>query len=114
MVRELHRNSYGSDEMKDLTPAAAKRLLRLAREITLATMALACISTGSSSQTYPNHPVKIIVPFGPGGPADVYSRAIAQKLSETFKQGFFVENRPGAGSVVGTDAAAKSTGDGYT
>src|SRR5215213_6179685 len=99
--------------MKCLTPAAAKRLLRLVRETTLATTVVACISTGAATQTYPAHPVKIIVPFGPGGPADVYSRVVAQKLSETFKQTFFVENRPGAGSVVGTDAAAKSIGDGY-
>jgi len=100
--------------MKYPTPPAAKRLLRLAQGITLSTIALACISTSAGSQAYPTHPVKIIVPFGPGGPADVYSRAVAQKLSETFKQTFFVENRPGAGSAVGTDAAAKSTGDGYT
>jgi len=67
-----------------------------------------------SAQNYPNHPVKIIVPFGAGGPADVYARVLAQHLSEETKQSFVVEDRPGAGSVIGTDAVAKSAPDGYT
>src|SRR5690349_13771030 len=67
-----------------------------------------------SAQNYPNHPVKIIVPFGAGGPADVYARVLAQHLSEETKQTFIVENRPGAGSIIGTDAVAKSPPDGYT
>jgi len=54
------------------------------------------------------------VPFGPGGPADVYARVLAQYLTETLKQGFVVENRPGAGAIIGTDAVAKSAPDGYT
>jgi tripartite-type tricarboxylate transporter receptor subunit TctC len=68
----------------------------------------------SSAQDYPAHPVKIVVPFGPGGPADVYSRVLAQHLSEALKQPFVVEDRPGAGSIIGTDAVAKSPPDGYT
>src|SRR5215203_5617292 len=67
-----------------------------------------------SAQSYPNKPVKIIVPFGAGGPADVYARVLAQHLGETLKQPFVVENRPGAGSIIGTDAVAKSDPDGYT
>src|SRR6478672_4042143 len=67
-----------------------------------------------SAQNYPNRPVKIIVPFGAGGPADVYARVLAQHLSEATKQTFVVEDRPGAGSVIGTDAVAKSAPDGYT
>ncbi|MGZ5804767.1 MAG: Bug family tripartite tricarboxylate transporter substrate binding protein [Xanthobacteraceae bacterium] len=66
------------------------------------------------AQEYPSHPVKIIVPFGAGGPADIFSRQIAQYLSDHFKQSFVVEDRPGAGSVIGTDAVAKSAPDGYT
>jgi tripartite-type tricarboxylate transporter receptor subunit TctC len=66
------------------------------------------------AQDYPSRPVKIIVPFGAGGPADVYSRVLAQHLSDALKQPFVVENRPGAGSIVGTDAVAKSPPDGYT
>ena len=54
------------------------------------------------------------MPFGAGGPADVYARVIAQHLSEQLKQTFVVENRPGAGSIIGTDAVAKSAPDGYT
>jgi tripartite-type tricarboxylate transporter receptor subunit TctC len=68
----------------------------------------------SFAQDYPIHPVKIVVPFGAGGPADVYSRVLAQHLSEALKQPFVVEDRPGAGSIIGTDAVAKSPPDGYT
>jgi tripartite-type tricarboxylate transporter receptor subunit TctC len=68
----------------------------------------------AAAQEYPTHPVKIIVPFAAGGPADVYGRQIAQYLSEAFKQSFVVEDRPGAGSVIGTDAVAKAAPDGYT
>ena len=67
-----------------------------------------------AAQDYPNKPVKIIVPFGAGGPADVYARVLAQHLGESLKQSFVVENRPGAGATIGTDAVAKSEPDGYT
>jgi tripartite-type tricarboxylate transporter receptor subunit TctC len=67
-----------------------------------------------AQQDYPNRQVKIIVPFGVGGPADVFARVMGQHLSDSFKQAFVIEPRPGAGSVTGTDAAAKSTPDGYT
>ena len=66
------------------------------------------------AQDYPTRPVKIIVPFAVGGPADVYARVIGAKLQETLGQPFVIDNRPGAGAVVGTDAAAKSPPDGYT
>jgi tripartite-type tricarboxylate transporter receptor subunit TctC len=69
---------------------------------------------GAVAQDYPNRPVKIIVPFAAGGPADVYARVLAQHLSEALKQSFVVEDRPGAGSIIGTDAVAKSAPDGYT
>jgi len=72
------------------------------------------ISFTALSQNYPNKPVKIIVPFASGGPADSYARFMAQKLQDEFQQSFIVENKPGAGSVIGTDAAAKSPADGYT
>jgi tripartite-type tricarboxylate transporter receptor subunit TctC len=71
-------------------------------------------SPASQAQDYPSRPVKIVVPFGAGGPADVYARVLAQYLGETLKQPFVVENRPGAGSIIGTDAVAKSDPDGYT
>ena len=66
------------------------------------------------AETYPSRVVKIIVPFGAGGPADVYARFLAQYLSEETKQSFVVEDRPGAGAIIGTDAVAKSQPDGYT
>jgi tripartite-type tricarboxylate transporter receptor subunit TctC len=80
----------------------------------LALLALAAFMPAASAQDYPNRQVKIIVPFGVGGPADVFARVLAQHLSDTTKQSFIVEPRPGAGSVTGTDAAAKSPADGYT
>ena len=70
--------------------------------------------SGAAAQDYPNKPVRIIVPFGAGGPADVYARIIAQHLSDSLKQSFVVENRPGAGAIIGTEAVAKADPDGYT
>jgi len=75
---------------------------------------LAMSASAVQAQDYPNRPVKIVVPFGAGGPADVYARVIAQYLGENLKQPFVIENRPGAGSIIGTDAVAKSDPDGYT
>ena len=72
------------------------------------------MSASLFAQEYPVKPVRIIVPFATGGPADVYARAVAQRLSESLGQAFIVDNRPGGGAVVGTDAAAKSAADGYT
>jgi tripartite-type tricarboxylate transporter receptor subunit TctC len=66
------------------------------------------------AQQYPSKPVRMIVPFGAGGPADVFARVIAQHLSEELKQSFVIEDRPGAGAIIGTDAVAKSAPDGYT
>jgi len=64
--------------------------------------------------TYPSHPVRIIVPFAAGGPPDVISRLVAQKLSERWGQQVYVENHPGAGGNTGTATAARSAPDGYT
>ena len=80
----------------------------------LAVLALAGFIAPASAQDYPNRAVKIIVPFGAGGPADIYARFIGQHLQETLKQSFVVENRPGAGAVIGTGEVAKSAPDGYT
>ncbi|HET9339076.1 MAG TPA: tripartite tricarboxylate transporter substrate binding protein [Casimicrobiaceae bacterium] len=68
----------------------------------------------ASAQDYPSKPVRIIVPFAAGGPADVYARVLAQRLQESLGQPFVVDDRPGGGSVIGTDAVAKSAADGYT
>src|ERR687895_1929810 len=66
------------------------------------------------SQSYPARSVRIVVPFAVGGSADVYGRFLAAKLSDALGQPFVIENRPGGGAVVGTDAVAKSAADGYT
>ena len=80
----------------------------------LALLTPVLLAVPASAADYPNRPVKLIVPFGAGGPADVYARFLAKYLSDETKQSFVVEDRPGAGSVIGTDAVAKSTPDGYT
>jgi tripartite-type tricarboxylate transporter receptor subunit TctC len=83
--------------------------------LALATALLATpIAAPALAQDYPSRPVKIIVPFGAGGPADVTARQIGNILQENFAQPFVVENRTGAGGVIGTVEAAKSPPDGYT
>ena len=71
-------------------------------------------ATEVAAQNYPNRPVRIIVPFGAGGPGDTYTRLLAQQLSESMKQPFIVEARPGAAAIIGSDFVAKSPPDGYT
>jgi tripartite-type tricarboxylate transporter receptor subunit TctC len=68
----------------------------------------------ATADDYPSRPVKIIVPFGAGGPTDVYTRAIAEELRKSLHQPFVMENRPGAGTTIGTDVVAKAPPDGYT
>jgi tripartite-type tricarboxylate transporter receptor subunit TctC len=84
----------------------------LGRWVVNLTLALLCGSLWA--QSYPTRPVNIIVPFATGGPADNYARFVAQRLQESLGQSFVVDNRPGAGAVIGTDLAAKSAPDGYT
>jgi tripartite-type tricarboxylate transporter receptor subunit TctC len=75
---------------------------------------VAMMFTAAQAETYPSRPVRIIVPYGPGGIADVTMRLVAQDLSKRFGQQFFIENRPGAGGVVGMQAAREAPADGYT
>jgi len=89
-------------------------MIQLHRSLKLIAVALALGSGIAHAQSYPNRPVKIVVPFAAGGPADNYARFMAQRLSDEFKQPFVVDNKPGAGSIIGTDFAAKSPADGYT
>src|ERR687888_231028 len=72
------------------------------------------ISAAASAQPWPARPVKIVAPFAPGGSADTLGRIVAKKLSEQLKESFVVENRAGAGGVVGSEFVAKSPPDGYT
>ena len=75
---------------------------------------LCALSIDASAQAWPSRPVRIVVPFAAGGPADIFARAIAEKLQSALGQPFVVEDRPGGGSIVGTDLVAKSAPDGYT
>ena len=79
-----------------------------------AVLLLASLAVPAAAQNYPSHPVRMVIPLSPGGTTDVPGRIIAQKLSETLGQQFFVENRAGAGGTIGSDFVAKSKPDGYT
>jgi len=87
---------------------------KLLRQIA-GSVAAVCLATGAFAQTaYPTKPVKIIVPYSAGGPADIYARFVGDRLQKTLGHPFVIENRPGAGAIIGTDAVAKSNPDGYT
>ena len=87
---------------------------RMRALIAAVAVSLALPALPANAQQYPMKPVRMIVPFGAGGPADVFGRVIAQHLSDQLKHSFVIENRPGAGAVIGTDAVAKAAPDGYT
>ena len=82
--------------------------------IAIAALALAALPALAQPGQWPDRPVKMIVPLGAGGPADLVGRYVAQQLGEKFKQSFFIENRPGAAGIIGTAEAAKAPPDGYT
>jgi tripartite-type tricarboxylate transporter receptor subunit TctC len=83
------------------------------RALTVPLLAL-LLAAPAAAQNYPAHPVRIVIPLSPGGTTDVPGRLVAQKLSTTLGQQFFVENRAGAGGTIGSDFVAKSKPDGYT
>jgi tripartite-type tricarboxylate transporter receptor subunit TctC len=92
-------------------------IARLARVLSLATAVFAATALpvmAQSVEQWPERPVRIIVPLGAGGPADLVARYLGQQLGERFKQSFVIENRPGASGIIGTGEAAKSPPDGYT
>lgn len=80
----------------------------------LAMGALALSAAPALADNYPSKPIKIIVPFAAGGPADIYARFLGQRLQASMGQPVVVEDKPGGGSIIGTDVAAKSAADGYT
>ncbi|MBP8088061.1 MAG: tripartite tricarboxylate transporter substrate binding protein, partial [Polaromonas sp.] len=85
----------------------------IARTILAAALCAVTLSA-AHAQSYPNKPVKLIVPFAPGGFTDVVARILGQRLSTAMGQQFVIENKAGAGSIIGTDFVAKSAPDGYT
>ena len=99
---------------------ASQKPSQARRNMTLALASLLLVGSGiflsqqAHAQNYPTRPVKIVVPFATGGPADNYARFMAQRLQDSLGQTFVVDNKPGAGSVIGTDLAAKAAPDGYT
>ena len=88
------------------------RSIRFTSIATIATLT-AVVAAGACAQDYPNKPVRIVVPFAPGGGTDLSARIVAQKLTESLGANFVVDNRPGAAGIVGTEAVAKSKPDGY-
>ena len=80
----------------------------------VAVLAWLALSTSALAQSYPNRPVKVVVPWPPGQATDIAARVVAEKLQGAFGHAFVVENRPGAGGSLGSDVVAKSAPDGYT
>jgi tripartite-type tricarboxylate transporter receptor subunit TctC len=86
----------------------------MGRACLLAGLLVLAAGTAAAQTDYPSRPVRIIVPFPPGGPTDIMARVIGQRLSEAFGQGVVIENRPGADTVVAAQQVAKAAPDGYT
>lgn len=91
-----------------------KNALSTAFSVVALMMAGAIATPAGAADDYPSRPVTIVVPFGPGGSADVYARYLGERLRQAFGQTFVVENKPGAGAVIGTTQVARSAPDGYT
>jgi tripartite-type tricarboxylate transporter receptor subunit TctC len=90
-------------------------MISSAKVIAFAVVATVCLhSPFASAQTYPDHPIKMIVPYTPGGQFDIHARLLADRLKDLLGQPVIIENRPGAATMIGADAVAKSPNDGYT
>lgn len=104
-----HSTDRATSRLLRRVPYAAAGWLIVAMTITMTAAGLA-----DETLAYPSRPVRIVVPYGPGGVADVTMRLVAKKLSEHFGQQFFIDNRPGAGGILGLKAAEEAAPDGYT
>jgi tripartite-type tricarboxylate transporter receptor subunit TctC len=107
---QRRRSAPCGNERRLVTQHPRRRILTLAA----GAAALPAMSRIAQAQTYPSRPVRIIVPFAPAGATDIVARVMAQWLSERLGRQFIVENRPGGGSNIGTEAAVNARGDGYT
>src|SRR5437868_5306975 len=87
---------------------------RIAALLLIAGAMLSWGAVATSAQDWPSRPVKVIVPYGPGGITDVIARLVADRFAKAFGQPFVVDNRGGAGGAIGTEAAARAPKDGYT
>jgi tripartite-type tricarboxylate transporter receptor subunit TctC len=105
-----------NNQTTSIKPGPVKRWLRaIATPATMLVLAFSAICNCTAiAQAYPVKPIRMIVPFPPGGPADIASRVIAKKLSEALGQQMILENRSGAGGTIGLEVASKSNADGYT
>jgi len=93
---------------------SANRLHKYARLTVAAVLAVAVTTPPAHAQNYPNKPVRIVVPFAPGGTTDILARLVGQRLNEALGHAVVIDNRPGANGALGTDMVAKSSPDGYT
>lgn len=100
--------------MHTSTNATSSSPSRAAAYAAALAVGLLCFGTAAFAQKWPERTVRIVTPFGPGGGTDIFARILAQRFSERLGQQFIVENRPGAGSTLGTEVVARATADGYT
>ena len=91
-----------------------KKTIRFTHLVSILLMTVSVNVFAQQNTDYPNHPIKLIVPIAPGGGTDIIGRKVAQKLSDLLPQATFVENKAGAGSLIGTEFVAKAPADGYT
>ena len=96
-------------QRNERTASMVRRVLR-----TAAVAVLCGIASGALAQAYPARPIRILVPFGPGGVTDITARLLAQRLTDSLRQQVIVDNRPSAGGIVATEAASKAEPDGHT
>ena len=116
LATQSHQDLSIIDRPKQELPLRWNFKFAFARWIAALALALVVGSSAAFAQAidYPTRPITIIVPFGSGGPADIYARVIGKRLQDLFQQPVIIDNKPGAGAIIGTATAAKAAPDGYT
>ena len=110
----LQRNSSGSSRLLNRLVRFATGVHQPVRVFTLSVVIWAAVTATAAAAEYPTRPIRLIVPFPPGGTTDVLARLIGPNLTEVFKQPVVIDNRSGAAGMIGADAIAKASGDGHT